>query len=358
MDIRPCPRCCKLVPVEAAFCRRCGVAIRPQTVRGDGRVAGGSAGRNPYRSTNTCSPDRSCGGGRWASAALAATATAALGAVLALFAVSGPRVAVHDASATSEPEHEAADLGWADPAGDGPSLAAGRGDRDRRYAPSFAAARKQSTPTRRHGLASNPPLDAFASRNPPRYGGPQITAVAAAASGRGRKVTIRGSRLGGARRVLFIGTQRGRAEARFVVWDDNHLIASVPDLGPWRQDVAVAVETGEGVAVSVPADARAADGTTGVTPPGTVSVVSAGDVFAGADGSVVFVEGGAAARAAGGGTLFIRRGGSAWGHGGGDCLMYCERGVVRKSDVTACDIVEVEAVNVCVVTSLFHYTGR
>lgn len=205
---------------------------------------------------------------------------------------------------------------------------------------------------------SNPALDGFAARNPPRHGGPQITAVVGPSAGYGHKVTIRGSRLGGARRVLFIGTERGRADARFHVWDDGHLLVSVPDLGPWEQAAAVAVVTNEGVAVSVPSWAPAADSTMAITPPGTVFVVPAGGVFAGTDASIVFVEGGAAARAAAGGTLFIRRDGSAWGNGGGDCLLYCERGVVIKSDVKACDLVEVEAVNPCPVDALFHYAGR
>jgi hypothetical protein len=81
-------------------------------------------------------------------------------------------------------------------------------------------------------------------------------------------------------------------------------------------------------------------------------------VFSGEDAAQVVVEGGGAARAARGATLFARRGGCFWGPGGDDCLLYCERGVLHRSDVSNCDVVEVDAVNPCVVPSLFHYNGR
>src|SRR5688500_17461172 len=74
MEIRPCPRCRESVADGASFCRRCGLCVRPSH----------AAGAPP--AAPRC-------GSRWAST-LAATATAALGAVLPLFAVSGSRVAI------------------------------------------------------------------------------------------------------------------------------------------------------------------------------------------------------------------------------------------------------------------------
>jgi hypothetical protein len=198
----------------------------------------------------------------------------------------------------------------------------------------------------------------FAARNPLRSVGPQVTSVTANGGRLGERVTIRGSRLGECRQVMFVGADRGRARAKFVVWDDQHLIASVPDLGPWPQEAAVVVLGEDGVAVTVPAGAPAVDGTVAITPRGTVCVVPPGAVFAGEDASLVVVEGGGAARAARGATLFARGGGCLWGPGGGDCVLYCERGVVQRSDISACDVVEVDAVNPCVVPSLFHYAGR
>ena len=76
MEIRPCPRCRESVPDGASFCRRCGRCVRPTHSNGTPPAA------------------QRCGS-RWAST-LAATATAALGAVLALFAVSGSRVALRE----------------------------------------------------------------------------------------------------------------------------------------------------------------------------------------------------------------------------------------------------------------------
>jgi hypothetical protein len=289
-------------------------------------------------------------GSRWAST-IASTATAALGVVLAMFAVSGPRVAVRYGESGHKPSSAAGDAaaatGQLSTEQDGLATRAAEG--------SFSAVRKLSTPTRRfpRGLEPEP----FILRNPLRPGGPEITGIAATSAGYGHKVTIRGSRLAGARRVLFIGAEHGRALARFVVWDDNHLLASVPDLNASPQDAAVAVVTQDGVAVSVPADAPSVGSGVAVTPSGSMRVVRSGDVFDGDGANAVFVESGAAARALGGATLFVRQGGSLWGRGGGDCLVYCERGVVVRSAITACDIAEVDAVNPCVVASPFHYTG-
>ena len=337
MDIRPCPRCRKVLPTDASFCRRCGVAMRHPPGQGTGprAGAGGCSAKQEVRL-----------GSRWAST-VATTATAALGVVLALFAASGPRVAVRHGEPGPEPEIASAD-----------TLAAPAESRSptRWAAPSQPAARKQSSPARR--LADGSPIGAFALRNPPRPSGPEIVAVSSPSAGYDHKVTLRGNRLAGARQVLFIGTETGRAEARFVVWDDQHLIAAVPDLGPWRQDAAVAVLTGDGVALSVPADATIVDSGFATSPPGTVCIVRPGAAFGGGTAPVGFVENNAAARAAAGKTLFVRRGGRLWGHGGGDCLVFCERGVVVRSDAPACDFVEVDFVNPCIVPSLFHYTGH
>jgi hypothetical protein len=328
MDFRPCPRCCKLLPSEAAFCRRCGVAVQARAARAASPVT---------------PPDARLGS-RWAST-LGTAATAALGVVLALFAVSGPRTAVREGETllpplipreprvSIEPSRRARPARLMIPA-DGPP------------------------PPPARCLPRDIGLPPFAARNPVRSAGPKITSVTAAGGRPGDRVTIRGSRLGECRQVMFVGTDRGRTAAKFVIWDDEQLIASVPDLGAWPQEAALVVLGDDGVAVTVPATAPAVDSTVALTPRGTVCVVPPGAVFAGQDAPLVVVEGGGAARAARGATLFARSGGCFWGHGGGDCLLYCERGVLRRSDVSACDVVEVEAVNPCVVPSLFHYAGR
>src|SRR3954447_23474204 len=74
MDIRPCPRCSKLVPSRASFCRRCGVAMRPV-----------SSPAGIERSEPDPAP------ARWAPFVTAA-ATATFAGIMALLAVSGPRV--------------------------------------------------------------------------------------------------------------------------------------------------------------------------------------------------------------------------------------------------------------------------
>jgi len=327
MDFRPCPRCCKLLPSEAAFCRRCGVAVQARAAR----------------AASLATPLEPRLGSRWAST-LGTAATAALGVVLALFAVSGPRTAVRDGEALLPPPTPEPRV----------SIEPSRRARPARLM--IPADAPPPPPARR--LPRDIGLPPFAARNPVRPSGPQIRSVAAAAGRAGDRVTIRGSRLGECRQVLFIGTDRGRTRAKFVVWDDDQLIASVPDLGAWAQEAAVVVLGADGVAVTVPASAPAVDSTVALTPRGTVCVVPPGAVFAGQDASLLVVECGGAARAAHGATLFARRGGCFWGHGGGDCLLYCERGVLQRSDVSACDVVEVDAVNPCVVPSLFHYAGR
>ena len=332
MEFSPCPRCRKLVPNEASFCRRCGVAVR----QGVSRAA---------RSAQPAPEPRL--GNRWAST-VSAAATASLGVVLALFAVSGPRVAIR---------HGERPNGF-DRLRDVPDPPPERregADRDADES-RLPALRTRPVPARRLTGGTNPaPVDV---RNPLRATGPEITSVVGTQTGYGYKVAVFGNRLGGARRVLFIGTERGHAETRFSVRNDHHLLASVPDLGRWPQDATVAVETDDGVAFTVPAGAPDVDNSLALTPRGTVCVVPSGGVFAGADPSVVFVERGAAARAATGATFFVRRGGCLWGRGGGDCLVYCEPGVLPRSDLAACTVIEVDAVNPCVVPALFHYDGR
>ena len=200
----------------------------------------------------------------------------------------------------------------------------------------------------------------------PRPLGPQILDVVAHSAAFGHKVAIRGARLGGAMRVLFIGADHGRADARFERWDDGRLLAAVPDLGPRPQDAAIAVVTPNGVAVSVPRTALPTAMRTAATEEtargggntAALRVIRPGEKFVGRGASIVIVESGAAARAARGSTLFVRRGGSVFGRDGDDCLLFCEAGVLDRPDTPAIDCVEVGAVNPCPVESLFHYTGR
>lgn len=332
MDIRPCPRCRKLVSSDASFCRRCGVAMWPPPPGGGGRLP------PPARS-----------GGSWAST-LATIAITALGVMLGMFAVSGSRMPIRHGEASTVSSMHA---GVPDP--DLIQSAQSSGRAAHGSDPSFPTVRETSTP---ESVPTGSYWDSSAARDPERASRPAITSVVGPAAPYGHKVTIRGRRLGAARQVVFIGARRGRAEARFVVWDDHHLLAAVPDLGPGRQKAAVAVVTAEGVAVTVPHDAPVVDGSASVSPRGGVCVVPAGGVFDGSDMPLVFVSTGAAARAAPGATLFVRGGGSAWGRGGGNCLLFCERGVMTRSDVSACDVVEVAGINACVVPSLFQYTGR
>jgi hypothetical protein len=154
---------------------------------------------------------------------------------------------------------------------------------------------------------------------------------------------------------LFLGAEGGRADARFVVWDDDRLIVSVPDLGTRQQDAAVAVVTHEGVALSLPSDAALPSHV--AASPGPVCVVRTSGFSGRGDAPVVYVETGAAARAGDGATLFVRSGGRV-PSSDSNCLIYCEPGVVASPGTSGRKPVEVGAINPCIVPSLFHYTGR
>ena len=147
------------------------------------------------------SPGRAAGAGgpevraatRWAST-VATTATAALGVVLALFAASGPRVAVRHEELVAGPRFASTDAPV--------TSAAERRSPARWSVPSHPALRTQS---RRAGAAADDsPVEALARRNPRRPAGPEIIAVSSPAARFGDKLTLRGHRLGGATRVLFI----------------------------------------------------------------------------------------------------------------------------------------------------------
>jgi hypothetical protein len=340
MDIRPCPRCRKHVSSQASFCRRCGAAVGATAPRAVRRVS------LPVQQT----PSGRCG------SVAAAVATAVVGGLLAMLAVSNVVVPVRLAESrwTTFDEAGARPSQSADVAS-GEARAADRGS------PSLAPPRQRSIPSFRQAPRA-PDAGDIVARNAPRSLGPRILEVVGGRAGAGHKVTIRGAHLGDAIRVMFIGADRGRADARFERWDDDRLLAAVPDLGSRAQDVAIAVVTPDGVAVSVPRDAllgQAGPGsrtTTSGIPP--LRVVAAGEQFRGSGAPIVFVEPGAAARATAGATLFVRRGGSVFGRSGADCLLFCEPGVLDRPDTPAVDCFEVEAVNPCLVDSLFHYTGR
>ena len=225
MEIRPCPRCRESVPDGASFCRRCGLCVRPT----HSDVAPATAQR--------------CGS-RWAST-LAATATAALGAVLALFAVSGSRVALRE----GETDHRARSVASQRVRDEARRLADGRevlpGDSTGKAAPggpagSLASGRMLPAPV-------EPPSGAKASPLPIQRG-PQILDFAGRRAGPGNKVGIVGRRLKGATKVMFVGQERGRAEATFGAIDDERLLVVVPDLGPRPQPAAIFVTTPEGSA--------------------------------------------------------------------------------------------------------------
>ena len=78
--------------------------------------------------------------------------------------------------------------------------------------------------------------------------GPQVLDFAGRRAGRGNKVGIVGRRLKGATKVMFVGQERGRAEASFGAVDDGRLLVVVPDLGPRPQPAAIFVTTPEGSA--------------------------------------------------------------------------------------------------------------
>jgi hypothetical protein len=338
MDFRPCPRCRKHVPSQASFCRRCGAAMRPGVV----------AARTGVASQRTVSRQQQPPASRWTSL-VAAAGAAVVGGVLAMFAASSLVTPIRDCDrwpATAIPSEPATGLEAANTAGDQSRRDDTQGDFSwQRRHPSVATIR----------VAPQPPTPAeIISRNAPRSTGPIILDCVAPSAAPGHKVAIRGSRLGAAVRVLFIGLDHGRAAARFRRWDDDRLIAIVPDLGTDPQDAAIAVLTPEGVAVSVARDARSAEssGTRGVR------VIASGQKQRDDEGSILFVEPGAAARAASGATLFIRAGGSVFGHDRRDCLLFCEPGVLDRPGTPALDCFEVEAVNPCLVAAPFHYTGR
>jgi hypothetical protein len=219
MDIRPCPRCRKLVPNDAVFCRRCGVAMRPQAGRGA-----------------VPAPDAERLGGRWAST-LATTATAALGVVLALFAVSGPRVAVRDEGERALERALRSERSlWRE------------AQADRRTDPGPFLSSAPALPSVDGQLAAA--VDPSRTQPPPLLQGPLVFDCAGRSAAPGHKVTLVGRRLRGATKVLFIGYDRGRVEARFRVWDDHKLFVVVPDLGPRAQLASIVVCTPDGSAAT------------------------------------------------------------------------------------------------------------
>ena len=225
MDIRPCPRCRESVPDGASFCRRCGVCV------------GRNANDRPPGVEQRC-------GSRWAST-LAATATAALGAVLALFAASGSRVAIRE----GETERHGRSVASERVRDEGGRLAGRREALPRDYtgnaapggqAGSLAAGRVPPAPVEPGAAARASPL--------PIQRGPQILDFAGRRAGRGNKVGIVGRRLKGATKVMFVGQERGRAEAKFGALDEDRLLVVVPDLGARPQPAAIFVITPEGSA--------------------------------------------------------------------------------------------------------------
>jgi hypothetical protein len=156
---------------------------------------------------------------------------------------------------------------------------------------------------------------------------------------------------------LFIGQDGGAKPARFVVWDDTRLLASVPDLGERTQAAVIAVRTEGGVAVMVPAGTPVLAVHSPAASSGPVAVVPSGaDAFDGA-ARVTFVEDGGAAAAGPRTALFVRRGGLLTDVAPG-ARAFCEDGVAVQTDLAAPGVVIVPAVNPCFVDSLFHYTGR
>jgi hypothetical protein len=196
----------------------------------------------------------------------------------------------------------------------------------------------------------------IAERNPPRPTGPELLALSAGHAGAGHKVAISGRRLRNARRVLFIGQDTGAVSARFVVWNDTRLLASVPDMGERTQAAVIAVHTEDGVAVMVPAGTPIPATDSAATPVGPMAVVPYGGTSFGGAARVMFVEDGGAAAAGPLAAVFVRRGGRVTDVGRG-ALVFCENGVVPTGDATP-SIVIVPVVNPCFVESLFHYTGK
>ena len=187
-------------------------------------------------------------GSRWAST-LAATATAALGAVLELFAVSGSRVAIREAE--GEPERPGRPVASERVRDERRPLAAPRevlpGDWGWNVARGGQAG---SLATGRTPAARLEPAAAPGAFPLPTHRGPRILDFAGGRAGRGNKVGIVGRRLKGATRVTFVGQDRGRAEASFGALDDDRLLVVVPDLGPRPQPAAIFVTTPDGSAAA------------------------------------------------------------------------------------------------------------
>lgn len=318
MEFRPCPRCGKLVPDEASFCRRCGNGLRVGAVRA----------RRP-------APPPPPASGR-PSGVYFASAAAVMGAIMSMIAVSRPcRLFRCQYSAThfkSPPfAAPAPNYGEELPADPQPSIV----DRpEPRAEPAPAAARIVT--------------------------GPRIEALSDARVRAGKVVVISGSGFDHASRVLFIGRRTAaRASAAFVVRDDSHLAAVVPPMGSGPQELAVAVVTPHGVAVTVPPDATPVDAAVEQEGPGGVMVVQPAGVFHGADAAVVVVGPGGFAGAAAGRTIFARRGSRLWGRAAAGSLVFCERGVLDDSNVFATrEVVEVDAINPCTVDALPQYVAR
>lgn len=344
MDFRPCPRCGKLVPDEALFCRRCGNGLRPGYVRG--------------RATPPPADGSGVRGFCFASFA------AGVGALLAMVAVSGrPRTW----------RCESAPVTW----GDRPAW---------EQSTSFPRVRPGLDPSHHDDVdgAGNatefggpPPLPAAArgpspapapeTDSPPSpaaavapAGGPRITGATPRRAGPGDVVVLTGAGLEHASRVLFIGRRdAARASAAFVVRDDAHVAAVVPRMGPRSQELALAVVSPAGVAVTVPGDATPVDAAVEQTDRGGVLVVGPGGVFHGGDAAVLVVDPGGFAGAGAARTLFARRGSRLWGRAAAGAMVFCEHGVLEDSNVFATrEVVEVDSINPCPVQALVEYSGR
>jgi hypothetical protein len=296
-------------------------------------------------------PARDPGPGRWASVATAA-ATATFAGMVALLATSGPRV--HSVRVDGPPRRSYLTAEAEPPT----ELAGGTIRRTDRFK---SGTRHPSIPTVRTDIQPPRPAPAaeqWIAPTAPGSPAPRILRFGGPAAPSGRKLALRGTGLLRATRVLFLAADGTRADARFGVIDDERILATVPDLGPREQDAAVAVVAPAGVAVTIPRDATVAGRSASPAVRGRACVVPAFCALDGSTASLVFLDVGGTARPSGPGTTFFARRGARLRPGRGDPLVFCEPGVLDRSDEVPGDFVEVNAVVPCFVDTLFHYAGH
>lgn len=373
MSTRRCLRCCKLVPEVAAFCRRCGLALKPEAafVSPPAAWVVDAQPDPPARATAR-------GGPAPALTTLVGMLVVAggLGFLASSNSSTSSRCAIVRTPVAAE--HDG-------PAGRGMYDEAGVAEARERLS---AAGRRLEAARQRYEVRMSPPPPAVPaptyqpppaaaeSRPPavappapsrghgPKYGNseaPRITWVPGVPVRAGQLIGIRGAGMGDVRRVLFVAGPKGRssaarAEAAFQSGDDASLIARVPDLGADARDATVVVFTPRGAAVAMPDRAERSAPTAG-REGGDFLLVRGGTTLEPATGATLFVEPGATVSSPAGSVVLVRAGGGV-DRARTDCLVIRETSNPQVRNLSVTPVLEVPALNACFVDKLIQYAGR